>query len=557
MPRFFNPGRTIKHLQRYRQVVSILARYGFGEFLNQVRAWQDLRMERRGVHRVREVHLIPTAQRLRMALEELGPTFVKLGQMLSTRPDLLPPEYIHELEKLQNSVAAVPSEAIKQVIESELKKPIIELFDSFDDTPLAAASLAQVHRAVKNGKQIVVKVQRPNIARTIAVDLDIMADLANLIERYAKGLYVLNPSGIVREFTENLHNELNFLTEARNMRLFTANFQGTEWLHIPEIYPENCCTRRVLIMEYIDGIAFSEIDRLKKEGYDLKILSTRGAEIAFRSALEFGFFHADPHPGNLLVMPGNVICMLDFGMMGTLSARNREKLAQLMYFIGENDEKRTARALTGLIESQEVIDAESLESDISDIIHEFGHVSQGEMRMGSIFFKLFRLLAKHKARFPTHMVWLFKSIATLEDSSTKMDPNFELVRAIKPYARRLVFSSVSPLRQGREVYLSIFDAFNFLRDLPYDIGIVMEQLKKGRIKIEFEHKGLEPLRMTLHRVTHHLVLTILLAALLISSSLIVLSGVPPMIGHIPVIGIALFGLSVIVAIILIITMLIE
>jgi ubiquinone biosynthesis protein len=213
--------------------------------------------------------------------------------------------------------------------------------------------------------------------------------------------------------------------------------------------------------------------------------------------------------------------------------------------------------LTGLIESQEVIDAETLESDISDIIHEFGHVSQGEMRMGSIFFKLFRLLAKHKARFPTHMVWLFKSIATLEDSSTKMDPNFELVRAIKPYARRLVFSSVSPLRQGREVYLSIFDAFNFLRDLPYDIGIVMEQLKKGRIKIEFEHKGLEPLRMTLHRVTHHLVLTILLAALLISSSLIVLSGVPPLIGHIPVIGIALFGLSVIVAIALIITMLIE
>jgi ubiquinone biosynthesis protein len=544
-------------LQRYRHVVSVLTRYGFGEFFSQLRVWEYLQIEKKVLHREHEFTHIPTSQRLRMALEELGPTFVKLGQMLSTRPDLLPAEYIHELEKLQNKVAPVPTSVIKHVIETELGKTIDEIFERFDDAPLAAASLAQVHRASIGGKEVVVKVQRPNITNIIEVDLDILADLAGVMERYMKGLYVLNPVGIAREFSENIHNELDFMTEARNMRLFTANFQGASFLHVPEIYPENCCTRKILIMEYIDGISLSEIDRLKAGGYDLKELAAHGADISFRSALEFGFFHADPHPGNVLVMPGNVICLLDFGMMGTLSSRTREKLGQLMYFIAENDERRTARALLGLIESNEIIDAESLEEDVSNIIHEFGHSEGRQLRMGNIFFKLIKLLAKHHARFPTHLVWLFKAIATLEDSSVKMDPDFELVKAVNPYAKKMVFRAFNPLKQTREAYLSLFDTLNFLRDLPYDAGVVMDQLKKGKVKIEFEHKGLEPLRMTLHRITHHLVLTIMLAALLISSSLIVLAGVPPLVGHIPVIGIAGFGLCVIVAIILIITMLIE
>ncbi len=557
MPGFFNPGRAIKHLQRYRQVVSILTRYGFGEFFTQLRVWENLQIEKKVLHRQHEFAHIPTSQRLRMALEELGPTFVKLGQMLSTRPDLLSQEYIHELEKLQNKVAPVPTETIKKIIETELKRPLTQIFEWFDDTPLAAASLAQVHRAAIAGKQVVIKVQRPNITNIIQVDLDILSDMAALMERYLKGLYVINPVGIVREFSENVHKELDFMTEARNMRVFSDNFQGTSWLHVPEIYPENCCTRKILIMEYIDGIALSEIERLKSEGYDLKALAAHGADIAFRSALEFGFFHADPHPGNVLVLPGNVICLLDFGMMGTLSSRYREKLGQLMYFIAENDERRTARALLGLIESTELLDAESLEADVSDIIHEFGHVTGRQLHMGNIFFKLIKLLAKHHARFPTHMVWLFKAIATLEDSSLKMDPDFELVKAVNPYARKLVFRAFHPLKQTREAYLSLYDALNFLRDLPYDAGVVLDQLKKGRVKIEFEHIGLDPLRKTLHHITHHLVLTILLAALLISSSLIVLAGVPPLIGQIPVIGIAGFGLCVVVAIILIVTIIVE
>jgi len=557
MPRIITPGLAYKHLQRYRQVVGILTKYGFGEFFGQIRFWEYINIEKKLLHRERKLENMSTAQRLRLALEELGPTFVKLGQMLSTRPDIVPQNIIVELEKLQNRVAPMPTEAAIQVVESELKKPISEICDSFDVIPLAAASLAQVHRAFIKGKEVVFKIQRPRITQVIDVDLDIMHSLAVLLERYLPSFYVINPVGLVREFSENIHRELDFRLEANSMRRFAHNFANTAWVHIPEVFPEHCCTQKVLIMEYVEGINISDIERLQREGYDLKLLARRGADISFRSALEHGFFHADPHPGNLLILPGNVFCLLDYGMMGRLSARYRERMGKLLYFMAENDEARTARALVSLIESNEVIDAETLEVDISVIIQEFSQTSLSEVRLGNVFLRLLQLLQRHNARFPTHLIWLFKSIATLEDVARRMDPEFELVQAARPYSRRLVLKDLNPVHQTRQAYLSIVDSLNFLKDLPYDAGIVLDQLKKGRVKIEFEHVGLEPLRKTLHQITHHIALSLLLSALLIASSVIVLSGVPPLLGSIPVIGIVGFGLSAVLAVILIISLLVR
>jgi ubiquinone biosynthesis protein len=256
-------------------------------------------------------------------------------------------------------------------------------------------------------------------------------------------------------------------------------------------------------------------------------------------------------------MPDNVLCLLDFGMMGTLSVRYRERLGKLLYFMSKGDEKRTARALLQLIETSEVIDAEILELDVANIIQEFSNAPVGELHVGNIFFKLLRLLAQHRARFPVHLVWLFKSMATLEDISRKMNPEFELVKSARPYARRMILKDLNPLHQSQEFYFTALDSFNLLRDLPYDAGVVIDQLKKGRFKIEFEHVGLEPMRQTLHQITHHIALTMLLAAVLISSSIIVLAGVPPLVGSIPIIGLAGFGISGILTVAVIISLLIR
>jgi ubiquinone biosynthesis protein len=555
MPRIITPRAAYQHIQRYRQVVGILTKYGFGEFFGQIRIWEYINIEKKLLHREHELEHMSGAERLRLALEELGPTFVKLGQMLSTRPDIVPPNFILELERLQNRVAPVPTQIARAVIESELKKSIPEIFSSFDDQPLGAASLAQVHRATIKGDQIVVKVQRPNIAPIIEADLEIMRDLAALMERYLRVTYVINPVGLVKEFSDNIRKELDFRVEANNMRRFAQNFADTPWMHIPRVYPENCCTQKVLIMEYVDGIYISDIERLKREGYDLGLIARHGADIIFRSTLEHGFFHADPHPGNLVILPGNVIGLLDFGMMGTLSSRFRERLGRMIYYLVNNDEKRTARALLGLMESREVIDAETLEVDVSNIIQEYAHTTLHDIRLGGILFKLLHLLREHRIRFPTHLILLSKTITSIEDVARRLDPSFDILDFARPYARRFLLKNLSPIRQVRESYLTLLDSFDLLKDLPYDTGIILDQLKKGRVKIEFEHLGLDPLRATLNHIFNRLAITIILAALLIASSLIVVAGAPPRVWDIPVIGISGFALAAVLAFVLMISML--
>ena len=556
MPRIITPGLAYKHLRRYRQVVGILTKYGLGEFFGQIRNWGHTFLEKGVLHREHELADLTTAQRMRLAMEELGPTFIKMGQMLSTRPDVLPHNYIIELEKLQDQVTPIPAEAVRQVIESELGRPVEEIFSSFDDQPLAAASLAQVHRATLRGKEVVVKVQRPHIADIIEVDLDIMYNLAGLLERYLPGAAALNPRGVIREFGDNLKKELDFRLEAGNMQRFARNFARTPWVRVPEIH-QAYCTQRILTMEYIRGINASEVERLKREGYDLALLARRGADIGFRSALEFGYFHADPHPGNIFILPGNVICLLDYGMMGILSNRDRERLGKLLYFVESSDEKRAARILLEFMESSEIIDAEALENDVCRIILEYAHVSLREVQLGPLLFKLLRLLREHHARFPTRLIWLFKAIAAMEDVSRRVDPDFVMLEAARPYARRLLLKGVNPFRQAREAYFSAMDSAALLQDLPYDIGVVIDQLKKGQVKIEFEHVGLEPIRRTLSHISHHIALTMLLSSLVIASALLVLARIPPLVGEISVIGIIGFGLAALLVIALIIAIILE
>ncbi len=537
-------------MRRFRQIVNVLIKYGFGEAIARIRVWESVHFEKSILRREAQYPTLTTAQRLRLALEELGPTFVKLGQMLSTRPDLVPPEFIVELKKLQASVHFLPGEVTRKIIETELGKPVTEVFDSFDDKPLAAASLAQVHRAVLKGRPVVLKVQRPDIAEVTEQDINIMQRIAQTAERYSPAAYLINPVGLVEEFAQQIKKELDFRIEGQNMRRFGLNFRGDDTIHVPEVYLDYC-TKKVVTMEYLDGITIADTKRLEEGGYDLQVIAKRGVMISFKAVFQHGFFHADPHPGNILILPGNVIGVVDFGMMATLSLRDRERLAKLVYFISIREERRVARSLNELMETEDTIPAEELEPSMADIIKEFSDVPAREIRLGAMLFAMMRAIMTHGGRMRPQLVWVTKSIAVEEDIIHSLNADLNLMDVGNPYAQRLLTQRFNPFKQGSEIFYWLLDTLDAVKDLPYDVGLVVRELRRGKIKIEFEHIGLEPIRQTIERVSNRMSLTIIIAALLVSSSVIALARVTPFVGSIPVLAFFGYFIAGILALILI------
>jgi len=555
MPKLPRLGTAYRHLHRYRQVVTVLVKYGFGDFFQRLRLWEHVHIERRILRREHGFPHLTHAERVRLSFEELGPTFVKLGQILSTRPDLIPPDFILEFEKLQDRVAPIPTSTAKEIIQSELGRPLEEVFASFDEEPLGSASLSQVHRAtLKGGEVVAVKVQRPRVADIIEVDLEIMHHLAILAERHLPEARMINLVGLVTEFRANIKKELDLRVEANNMRRFAHNFAGDPQIHVPIVWQE-LCTRHVLVMEYVQGKSVNETESLIAEGYDLSLIASRGVDIALKSLFEHGFFHADPHPGNIFILPDNVICLLDYGMMGTISAHHRESLARLAITIAAGDEKETAKALLGLAEVQDAVDVESLGVDLSDIIGQYVSLPLREVRLGEILHQLLRLLMVHQMRFHMHLVWLFKAIATIEDTVHRLVTDLDIMERIRPYAMQVLRRRFFSLRQASELYFVASDMVEFMKDLPYEARDVMRQLKKGQFKIEFEHVGLGPLQRTLKNASNRVVLAIIIAALLVGSSLIVHSGLPPRVADMPVIGLVGYIIAGVLSLVLIVSIL--
>ena len=320
-------GRTYRHIQRYSEILSVLFKFGFGDLVTSLRVEQYIDIGRRMIFQKSKERIkgITRAERLRLAVEELGPTFIKLGQMLSTRPDVLPADFVQELIKLQDNVQPFDFSEAEAIIESELEGRRAEIFSSIDEVPVAAASVGQVHQAwLHNGDKVVIKVQRPGIRRTIEVDLEILFHLATLMERHLEGMDAQRPTDMVEEFGHSLERELDYRIEAANMDRFAEIYQHEPRVRFPRVY-RDASTSNLLTMEFMSGIKAGSLEELKRAGYDLARLADLGAELIMEQILVHGFFHADPHPGNILVLPGEVICLLDLGMTGRLDRRERGK----------------------------------------------------------------------------------------------------------------------------------------------------------------------------------------------------------------------------------------
>jgi len=532
--------RGYRHIKRYRQVVSVLLKHGLGDLVTRVGLYRQLGTSRRFFTKHKaEAPLTPLTrwQRFRMVLEELGPSFIKMGQLASTRPDLVPPEACAEFEKLQDTVSAFPVSQVREIIETELGDSLEVLFKEFDETPVASASISQVHRAVlPDGKVAAIKVQRPGIRRTIEVDLEIMFHLAELIEKHIQGMETLDPVGIVQEFSRTIKRELNFDIEAGNVERFARNFRSDTTIYVPKIYG-HLSTDKVLTMEFVEGIKISDLDALAAANLDLELIADRGADIILKQIFEHGFFHADPHPGNLLVLPDNIICLLDFGMTGTLTGRDREHLGDLIAGIVRRNAKRMTLALLRLSQLENTENVESLEAELGDFVEQHLYRPLKDIRMGSLLTQLIQLLIHHNLKVPPVFYLLDKALITVEGNGRKLSPEFDIIEHMKPFVQQLLSERLSIRKLRKDLYTASLDWEGVLRELPTDTRNIINKIKQGKIRIEFEHKGLGPMLRTHDRISNRVVYGIVLSSLVISSSLIVLSGIPPRWHEIPIIGI--------------------
>jgi ubiquinone biosynthesis protein len=550
-------GRTYRHLNRYRHILTVLFKYGFGDLVDVLKIEQYLEIGLQMISRKRreQVERLARSERVRMALEELGPTFVKLGQILSTRPDLTPIEFVEELSKLQDRVPPFPYAEVAQIIESELGMPPEDIFQHFDEMPLAAASIGQVHRAqLKDGEEVAVKVQRPGIRKTIEVDLEIMLHLASLMERYLEEFQTTRPVRIVEEFARTLEKEIDYTIEASHMERFARQFMDDPTVYVPKVFRE-VTTERVLTMEYIDGVKASEIDRIEKEGLDRKIITARGADLILKQVFDHGFFHADPHPGNIFVLPGNVICYLDFGMMGSIDRQSREDFADLVHSVVNRDESRAMQALLTLTQYDEEPDRRLLARDLGDFLGRHLYKPLKDIQMEKLLHQLMDMVSRHRLQMPPDLFLMMKALATVEGVGLSLDPDFEMIGQAAPFIQRVKMDQFRPERVASDIFRSGTELVRLIQEIPGELRELLRQMKRGKVKMEFEHVGLEPMLETHDRTSNRIAFSIVIAALVVGSALIVLSKTPPLLFGIPVIGIIGFLAAVVMGVWLLIAIL--
>lgn len=537
--------RSWRNLNRYQEILRVFIKYGFWDIVEKIRVGLLFDISKKILPRLekKELAVLGTAVRLRMALEELGPTFIKLGQMLSLRPDLIPPDIANEFTKLQDEVTPLPFETIKPFLEAEYNVSMQDLFTEFDEKALAAASLAQVYRAkLKSGEEVAVKILRPNVQQIIETDLEILYDLARLIERHLPESELYNPVGIVNEFARTIRKEQNLISEGRNIDIFRRNFKDDQTVKIPIVYWK-ITTKNILVTEFIQGTKISDLKALEKNEIDLKTVAYNGARLILKQIFEYGMFHADPHPGNIFVLPGNVLVPIDFGMVGRIDEEMKEDLLDILRGIADKDAYRISRILLniGMIESQ--INRRELHRDLLDYLDRYYGIPLNQLDTTQLLNEFMELVRNYRIKLPPDLVMMGKALTISEAVGRQLYPEFNMFDLIVPYSRRMFFQRWNPAYRYRNLNRMLDSSVDVLKNLPEDIRQIISKFKKDQFTIKFQHQGLEHLTRELDRSSNRLAFALIIAALIISSSMLIQFNKGPFLWGYPAPGIIGFVLA--------------
>lgn len=529
---------VMPHARRYAEIVAVFVRFGFVDVVRALHLTPYLHAGRRLLAMAgRPVTPDSTkACRFRQALESLGPTFIKFGQALSTRTDLLPDDLIAELTRLQDAVAPLPSGAAEQAVEASLGRPIAALFASFNHEPLAAASIAQVHMAtLPSGETVAVKVRRPGIGRTIEADLAVLADLAALAERYIPDATLYSLAALVDEFARTIRRELDLAREGHIIDRVAAQFAGDPRLRFPRIC-WSLTARDVLTMEYLDGVKVSAVGTDAAPGLDPVVVAKSGADFVFQQILVHGLFHADPHPGNILVLPENVVAFIDFGIVGRVNRQMREQLAQIILAIGRRDAERLAAIVVQIATPLRAVEMNALTSDLAEMLDLYADVALGELSLRDVFQSITAAMARHRLRLPADVLLLIKSVGTIESVGRQLDPSFRIVQYATPHVEAMLMSKRRPRALVRHAAESSHEALKALATVPGNVAEIVAAARRDGWRVEFVHRNLDHFIREMDRASNRLSFSVVIAAIVVASAIMVHARVGPTAWGYPLLG---------------------
>lgn len=477
---------------------------------------------------------------LRFAMEDLGPAFIKLGQLLATRPDLVGTEIADDLKKLRDNTPATPFDEIRDVIEEEIEKPLDEVYSEFDEEPLGSASIGQVYKAKlkDNGMKVAVKVQKPGIYDVIAADVKIFNNLAETVDKYVTRSRTYNLPAMAREFERSIFKELDYMEEVKNIGKITNNFKDVEYVKIPEVYPQYCSSK-LITMELIDGYEVTELFDNKIEGINNSEIATYGVHSYLKQILIDGFFHADPHPGNLFITRDEKLCYIDFGMMGIVNHEFRSNFAQLVLLLLGGNSHHLIKQLRYMKIITPEQNTDEFRQDIDDLLNDYIGVELDQM--DGIFDRLMEVMIKHNITLPREFVMIGRGILLIEDIGNKLDPHFNLTTEIEKFSKKMFITKFKPGNLAHGGFNYIVEIEHLLKDLPDRLNSTIEKVEKGELELNLKHTGLDDLK-------NQMSISLVMSALIIGSSLTIMADKGPKLFEMSAIGFIGFTISAILAI---------